>query len=124
MVILADMPVSPRTVEFLRQHGYECYHITEFKMEKATDEEIVKFAKEKGYTILTEDLDFGAILAYTNSIEPSVIILRTGNLNTEQINGLLLNVLPKIKHLKNCIIIIERSRIRVRRLPIEMTKPE
>ena len=54
MKILADIPISPRTVEFLKKLNIECYHLTEFKMARATDEEIVRFAKEKGFTILTE----------------------------------------------------------------------
>ncbi len=118
MKILADIPISPRTVEFLKKHGFECYHLIEFKMGTATDDEIVNFAKDKGYTILTEDLDFGAILAYTKEIKPSIIILRVGNLNTDQINSLLLKILPKIENLENCIIVAERNRIRIRKLPI------
>ncbi len=122
MVILADAPISLRTVQFLRQHGFECYHITEFQMADATDEEIVNFAKENGYTILTEDLDFGSIIAYTKDIEPSVIILRVGNYSTDQINALLINVLPKIKEFKNSIIVIGRKRVRIRRLPIDLKR--
>lgn len=118
--ILADMPISPRTVKYLQEIGYECYHLTEFRMAEATDEEVVQFAKENGYTILTEDLDFGAILSHTKEIEPSVIILRVGNLNTDQINALLAKVIPKVSDKKNCIIIIERTRIRIRKLPINI----
>ena len=79
----------------------------------------MKFAKDNGYTIITEDLNFGAILAYTKEIAPSVIILRVGNLNTDQINQLLRKTLPSIIDIKNCIIVIERARIRIRKLPIE-----
>lgn len=120
MKILADMPISPLSVEFLRKMDIECHHVTEFKLETATDEEIISFAKEKGFTILTEDLDFGTILAYTKDIEPSILILRVGNLNTNQINQILANALPKIKDKKNCIIVIERSGVRIRYLPIKI----
>lgn len=120
MKILADIPISPRTVEFLKKLNIECYHLTEFKMARATDEEIVRFAKEKGFTILTEDLDFSAILAYTKEFEPSVVILRVGNLNTDQINEILARAITEIKDKKNCIIIITRSKIRIRKLPIQI----
>lgn len=119
MRILADMPISPKTVEYLKKLGFECHHLTEFKMENSTDEDITNFAKENNYTILTEDLDFGTILAYTKEIEPSVIILRIGNLNTEEINELLERTMRKIKDIRNSIIIIERTRIRIRSLPVE-----
>ena len=122
MKILADMPISPKTVQFLKKMGIKSSHIIEFNMERASDAEIIKFAKENGYTILTEDLDFGTILAHTKDIEPGVIILRVGNLNTKQINKLLKKALPLIKKERNCILIIERSKVRIRRLPINIEK--
>lgn len=112
------MPISPKTAKFLKSLGYECHHVSEFKMEKADDESIVKFAKSNGYTIITEDLDFGAILAYTKEMEPSIIIMRVGNLTTNQINQLMAKVLPTIMDMKNCIIVIERTKIRIKKLPI------
>jgi predicted nuclease of predicted toxin-antitoxin system len=117
--ILADMPISPKTVECIRRLGIECRHLTEFRMEKASDEEIIEFAKENGYTILTEDLDFGTILFYTQEIEPCVIILRVGNLNTTEINKLIEKTLGQILAEENSIIIVERTRIRIKKLPIE-----
>jgi len=117
--ILADMPISPKTVEHIKKLGIECRHLTEFRMEKALDEEIIKFAKENGYTILTEDLDFGTILFYTQEIEPCVIILRVGNLNTTEINKLIEKTLGQILAEENAIIIIGRTRVRIKKLPIE-----
>lgn len=116
--ILADMPISPKTAEHIRKLGIECRHLTEFQMEKALDEEIIKFAKKNNYTILTEDLDFGTILYYTQEIEPCVIILRVGNLNTIEINKLIEKVFGQIISEENAIIIIERTRIRIKKLPI------
>jgi predicted nuclease of predicted toxin-antitoxin system len=118
-MILADMPISPKTVEHIRRLGIECRHLTEFRMEKASDEEIVNFAKENGYTVLTEDLDFGTILSYTQEIEPCVIILRVGNLNTTGLNKLIEKALRQIMAQENAIIIIERTRIRIKKLPIQ-----
>jgi predicted nuclease of predicted toxin-antitoxin system len=118
-MILADMPISPKTVEHIRRLGIECRHLTEFQMEKASDEEIINFAKENGYTVLTEDLDFGTILSYTQEIEPCVIILRVGNFNTTGINKLIEKTLRQIMAQENAIIIIERTRIRIKKLPIQ-----
>ncbi|MDP2755280.1 MAG: DUF5615 family PIN-like protein [Nitrospirota bacterium] len=117
--ILADMPISPKTVEHIRKLGIDCKHLTEFRMEKAADKEIIEFAKENDYTILTEDLDFGTILFYTQEIEPCVIILRVGNLNTTEINKLIEKTLGQILAEENSIIIVERTRIRIKKLPIE-----
>jgi predicted nuclease of predicted toxin-antitoxin system len=116
--ILADMPISPKTVGHIRKLGIECRHLTELRMGKASDEEIIKFAKKNGYTILTEDLDFGTVLYYTQEMQPCVIILRVGNLNTIEINKLLEKTLGQIISEENAIIIIERTRIRIKKLPI------
>ena len=120
MRILADMPISPRTVEFFRELGHEVTHAAELSMALSPDEDIVEFAKSEGLVILTEDLDFAAILAVTRAVEPGVMILRVGNWKREQIELRLAHVLQEITEetLYNSIVMIERNRIRVRRLPI------
>lgn len=79
MRILADMPVSPRTVEFLKELRHEVTHASELGMALSPDEDIVEFAKSEGLAILTEDLDFAAILAVARAVEPGVMIMRVGN---------------------------------------------
>jgi predicted nuclease of predicted toxin-antitoxin system len=107
MRILVDMPISPRTVEFLRGLGHEVVHALEFGL-------------GEGMTILTEDLYYAAILAVTGEIEPGVIILRVGNWTREQIESRLNQVLGELSQefFRNSIVVVERYRIRSRRLPI------
>ena len=57
MCLLVDMPVSPRTAEFLRILGHEVVHVVELNMAQASDSEIIERAKAEDMTILTEDLD-------------------------------------------------------------------
>ena len=114
------MPISPRTVEFLNELGHEVTHAAELSMAQSPDEDIVEFAKSNGFAILTEDLDFAAILAVTRAIEPGVMILRVGNWTREQIERRLEHVLRELTEetLFNSIVMIERNRVRIRRLPI------
>jgi predicted nuclease of predicted toxin-antitoxin system len=42
----------------------------------ATDQEICEHAREHGYVVVTNDLDFPLILAHTRRARPSVILLR------------------------------------------------
>ena len=114
------MPISPRTVEFLIELGHEVSHASELSMAQSPDEDIVEFARSEGLVILTEDLDFAAILAVTRAVEPGVMILRVGNWKREQIELRLARVLQGLTEetLYNAIVMIERNRIRVRRLPI------
>jgi predicted nuclease of predicted toxin-antitoxin system len=79
MKFLVDMSISPKTVEFLRKQGYEAVRVIDMGMAKYRDEEILGYAIEKGMVLITTDLDFGNIFAYTKSKRPSTIIFRLKN---------------------------------------------
>ena len=72
MRLLADMHISPRTVEFLRTHGHDVVRVNEILPPQATDEEIVARADEDGRIVLTQDLDFSAIIAVAAPISRPV----------------------------------------------------
>lgn len=120
MRILADMPISPRTVELLNDLGHEAVHALDLGMAQARDEEIIQWAKAEGMSILTEDLDYGAILAVSGEVEPGVIILRVGNWTRDQIERRLERVLQELseERFRNAIVVVDRHRVRIRRLPI------
>lgn len=50
------------------------------------DADICAYAREQGYVLLTNDLDFPQILAHTRTAAPSVILLR-GQPLTPQLRG-------------------------------------
>lgn len=114
------MPISPRTVLFLQGLGHEVVHAIDLGMARAPDEEIVNHAKVAGLSILTEDLDYGAILAVTGEMEPGVIILRVGNWTREQVESRLRRVLEELpeESFRNSFATVDRYRVRLRRLPI------
>ena len=49
----------------------------------AMDERIVDIALKNNDVIITHDLDFGRILAFSNHSHPSVIIFRSGDMSVE-----------------------------------------
>ncbi|MDO8283279.1 MAG: DUF5615 family PIN-like protein [Thermodesulfovibrionia bacterium] len=120
MKFLADMPVSPKTVNYLRDIGHDIYRINEKGLPKAKDSEIVDIAINEQRIILTMDLDFPAIIAKSGMSTPSAIIFRLSDESHENINALLTNILPQIEKevLKGAIVMIEDDRFRVRELPI------
>lgn len=80
MKFLIDKALSPRTVAYLRDNGYHAVRVDEVIPGTVIDDEIIfQYALEKGYYIITADLDFGAILAYTKSKHPFTIIFRLEN---------------------------------------------
>jgi predicted nuclease of predicted toxin-antitoxin system len=63
MKLLVDMNLSPSWVRFLVEAGFEAVHWSEVGSGSAADSELMQWAADAGYGVLTADLDFGAILA-------------------------------------------------------------
>jgi predicted nuclease of predicted toxin-antitoxin system len=76
MRLLADLHISPRTVGFLRSLGHDVVRVDDILPSTAADEVIVARAIEEGRTVLTQDLDFLAIIALAGKNVPSLISLR------------------------------------------------
>jgi predicted nuclease of predicted toxin-antitoxin system len=76
MRLLIDMNLTPRWVLFLANAGHEAVHWSSVGAKSAPDREICGYARQHGFTILTNDLDFPQILAHTRQAAPSVVLLR------------------------------------------------
>ncbi|MCL7411108.1 MAG: DUF5615 family PIN-like protein [Methanosarcinaceae archaeon] len=120
MKFLLDMPLSPKTTIFFKDLRYEAIRVNELGMAKSKDKELFDYASERDMVILSADLDFGNILAYTQSNKPSVVIFRLQDPSPEHVNSLLSSNLPRINEdlMIGSIVIIEDFEIRVRKLPI------
>ena len=73
MKFLADMGISPRVVEELRQKGHEAIHLLDENLYRMTDGDILEKARREKRILLTHDLDFGELLAASGGSLPSVI---------------------------------------------------
>ena len=86
MRILADVHISPRTVEQLRSLGHDVVRLGDVLSASSTDGEIVEDAVRDQRVILTQDLDFSAIVALSGRTAPSVVSLRLGSSRIENVN--------------------------------------
>jgi predicted nuclease of predicted toxin-antitoxin system len=120
MRILADVHISPRTVEFLRSLGYDTVRVSDALTPEAADEEIIAEAERDRRIILTQDLDFSDIVALSGRAAPSVISLRLASSRIETVNSRLEQVLPAIESelMQGALIAVEDTRIRTRKLPL------
>jgi predicted nuclease of predicted toxin-antitoxin system len=121
MRLLADIHISPRTVEFLRTLGHDVIRADQVLPNDSPDEAIVAHAAEERRTVLTQDLDFSAIIALEGKIAPSLITLRLSSSRVEYVNRVLERILPTLEQnvLDGMIITVEDHRIRRRQLPVE-----
>ena len=120
MRLLADLNIAPRTTTFLRSLGHDLIRVNEVLPGSSSDEQIVAFARTHQYAVLTQDLDFSAIVALSGASTPSIISVRLGSARLEVVNHRLEVVLPTIEEdvLAGAIITVEERAVRSRKLPI------
>jgi predicted nuclease of predicted toxin-antitoxin system len=93
MKILIDMNLSPDLVIVLENNGFGAIHWSSVGEINARDRDIMAWAKNNDYVVLTHDLDFGTILAVTQAEAPSVIQIRVQDLLSSDFQNLLISVL-------------------------------
>ena len=121
MRILADLHISPRTVEFLRSLGHDAVRVNEILPATVPDQDIVDLARSEGRTILTQDLDFSAIIALSGRSAPSLICLRLSSSRVEHVNHVLEQALPHLERdVENGVIAtVTDASLRRRPLPLQ-----
>jgi len=117
---LLDMGISPKVSQVFQKQGWQSVHVHEIALDFSSDEEILKFAKERNYVVITTDKDFAGHLAIAKGSTPSVITFRLENPNAEEQKAALERLISSISfnELDNCLITLERDRYRKRSLPI------
>ena len=120
MNILIDMNLSPRWCAVLQEGGHNAVHWSSVGEPTAPDQEVMNWASREGYVVFTHDLDFGAILAITNAVAPSVIQMRNQGVLPLQIGKTVLSALREFEAEldSGALIIIDETQSRVRILPL------
>jgi predicted nuclease of predicted toxin-antitoxin system len=120
MKFLLNMNMSRELGKLLVSQGHEYRHVGDIGLARAEDIDIVAEAKEKQEIILTHDLDYGNLLAFSGQSVPSVIIFRLRNTQPKNMFIRLMNMWPKIQRplIKGAIVILEDATLRIRELPI------
>ena len=120
MRILADMGISPVTVRYLSETGHDAVHLASQGLHRASDEDIVLKARREDRVILTVDLDFADLMAFSNEPKPSVIIFRMANKSPASINAAFDRCLGEHQALLEAgvILSVSESAVRARTLPV------
>lgn len=102
MKLLIDMNLSPRWARYFADAGIEAVHWSTLGAANAPDVETMSFARINDYVVLTHDLDFGAILAATQGLKPSVVQIRAEDVSPDVIGKM----------------VVDANRTRLRILPL------
>ena len=120
MRFLADMGVARRVVEWLRDQGHDARHLREEELQRLPDDQIFRKAVAENRVVLTLDLDFGEIVAFSGQQNVSVVLFRLQNPRAPHVIDRLRVVLPEALSAleQGAAVVVEESRFRIRRLPI------
>jgi predicted nuclease of predicted toxin-antitoxin system len=115
------MPLSPELAVWLAQKGHNAVHALEVGLDRASDRAILDHARNEQRVVVTADLDYPRLLALAKAEGPGLILFRGGDYSEQEAVARLKQALETISddELQHCVVVIEKKRIRRRRLPVE-----
>src|SRR5207249_7275880 len=115
------MPLSPALAAWLRDRGHDAVHAGDLGLSQAPDVDLMTRAKQEGRTIATADLDYPRLLALARATDPSLILFRDGDWSEADVIARMSEILRALTatEIAHSIIVVDRNRVRRRRLPIE-----
>jgi predicted nuclease of predicted toxin-antitoxin system len=119
MKIVVDVNLAVRWADMLYARGIEAVHWTKIGAANAQDIEIMSYARQNGFSVFTNDLDFSAILVSTQASGPSVIQIRADDTRPEahldRVTNILNTYFGEIE--QGTIITIDPNKTRLHILP-------
>ena len=125
------MNLSPRWVAALADAGLDATHLSNVGSASDPDVEIAAFASAEGMVVMTNDLDFGALLSTSgergpsavrarSECGPSAVQLRASDLSPEAVGTMVVEALRQMEEEidAGALVTIEPDRARLRLPPI------
>ena len=107
-------------VRFREENGFEAVHWSTLGERTAPDAVIMAWARDRDLVVMTHDLDFSALLAYTEAAGPSVVQLRMQDVLPDTAGAEVVRVLREHRAAldEGAIVSLDALASRVRVLPI------
>lgn len=116
---LIDENLSPLLAKWLRGLGYDARSVREVALKGKSDEEILRWLRERGSILITSDLDFGEFFYWRNFGDFGVIILRGERRSVvvfeEMLSRLHKQGILKDERLVNSLLVVNEKGYRWRR---------
>jgi len=112
--LLLDENLSPHLTELLSDLYPDSAHVHSCGLGSANDTEIWEYAKANGFTIVSKDSDFEEKSILLGS-PPKIILLRTSNCTSKEVERLLRVALPIIRRFiledeETCLVLGHRQK--------------
>ena len=120
MKLLLDQGLPRSTARLLREEEVDVVHAGECGLSRASDSEVLDFARAEGRIVVSLDSDFHALLVLSNAAGPSVIRIRIEGLRSQEAATLICKVPESCREdlSAGCVISVQEDRIRIRKLPV------
>ena len=114
------MSLSPSWVPLFERNGFPAIHWSAVGDGRSPDPVVLGWAHANDYIVFTNDLDFGAILAATRAVGPSVIQVRAQDVTPDHLGEIVVAALREYQELleRGALITVDEFRRRARILPI------
>jgi predicted nuclease of predicted toxin-antitoxin system len=121
MKLVLDMNIPPAWAESFVSLGIDAVHWSSVGHARASDTEIMAWASTAGRVVVTHDLDFGAILAASQALGPSVVQIRFDNLLQDDAVARVFAAMTQVGAdlASGALVTIDVSRTRIRILPLQ-----
>ena len=118
--ILLDEGMPPAASGALGELGWDAAHVCEINLKRASDEEILHFARINGRVIVTLDRDFPELAALNHATQPSIILVRAQGLRARDTVDLLREIWTRYEDAIEAGAIVRTGvrGTRIRKLPV------
>ena len=125
MRLLLDQGLPRLAAQALRDAGVDAVHAGTCNLGRASDSEILAWARQNQRIIVTLDADFHALLALSGAAGPSVIRLRIEGLRAAPLAKLVQTILDRCRDdlAKGALVSVTEDHIRIHHLPIRAGAP-
>src|SRR5579863_3110700 len=120
MRFVIDMNLSPRLCALFEAEGWDSAHWSDVGSVSASDQQIMQWALGERRIVVTHDLDYGAMLAATQAVGPSVVQVRTQDVRPQLLAPILIPLLRLYESELDggALLIVDEAKSRVRLLPL------
>ena len=118
MKFLGDENISPRSVAFLQDLGFDAVHAREVGLKGKSDEEVMEFALKEERVLLTLDRDFADVRNYPPGTHNGIIRMRLAFSSPQAVNTCLEMLLRQLsdQDVKGNLVVTDGLRYRIKKI--------
>ena|SRR5664279_5563755 len=122
--LLLDQGLPRSTTRLLIESGFAALHAADVGLSRASDPEILEYARVRDLIVVTLDADFHMLLASTGAASPSVIRLRRQRLKAKEA-AIVIQAVLELGHEvldSGAVASATKTSVRFKRLPLRRPK--